>query len=85
MVGTTYKLVYRVYISNNTLRRIRAKLHHLQYHGIDKDIVNVVNSYIGIFSHCNSERIKKAVFDKTSKLLEQGEFLGYYEKYISRP
>ena len=39
-----------------------------------------MNSYIGMFSRHKSNKIKKQIMDKTTKLKEYGNFIGLYEK-----
>lgn len=73
---------YRTYISNKTVRRMNKNLHHFQVYGTDKDVKNMVNSYLGIFSHYKSNIIKKAVMNKTPKIQEYGHFIGYYSKFV---
>lgn len=73
---------YRTYLSNKTIKRVNKNLYHFQHYGTDKNINNMVNSYIGMFSHHNSNLIKKEIMDKTSKLMNYGKFLGFYEKFI---
>lgn len=41
----------------------------------------MTNSYIGMFSHRKSNKIKKQIMDKTTKLKEYGNFIGFYEKF----
>lgn len=73
---------YRTYLSNKTIKRVNKNLYHFQHYGTDKNINNMVNSYIGMFSHHNSNLIKKEIMDKTNKLMNYGKFLGFYEKFI---
>lgn len=73
---------YRIYISNSTVRRMRRHLYDLNTYGTDKNICDVVNSYLGMFSHYKSNRIKKEMMDKTYRINEYGNFLGYYEKFV---
>ena len=73
---------YRIYLSNKCIKRVNKSLYNFQHNGTDKDVENMVNSYIGLFSHCKSNRIKKKILDKTPKVIENGYFKGFYEKYI---
>ena len=52
-------------------------------YGTDKNVTNMVNSYIGMFSHHKSNKIKKQIMDKTTKLKEYGNFIGLYENGLS--
>lgn len=40
-----------------------------------------MNSYIGMFSHHKSNKIKNQIMDKTTKLKEYEIFIGFYEKF----
>ena len=51
-------------------------------HMVQIKIINMVNSYIGMFSHHKSNKIKKQIMDKTTKLKEYGNFIGFYEKFV---
>jgi hypothetical protein len=73
---------YRTYVSNKTIRRVNRNLHLFQTHDVNKDIGNMVNSYIGMFSHHDSNKVKKEIMDKTTKLNKYGKFLGFYEKFV---
>ena len=61
---------------------MKIHLYEFNTYGKDKDVINMVNSYIGIFSHHKSNKIKKQIMDKTNKLMNYGKFLGFYEKFI---
>ena len=73
---------YRTYISNKTVRRINRNLHDFQMYSSDKNVVNMVNSYLGTFSHYKSNKIKKTIMDKTNRILNYGHFIGYYDKFV---
>lgn len=59
---------YRTYLSNKSIRRIRRGLYDFQHHKPKKNVVNMVNSYLGSFSHWKSNRIKIELFSKIDKL-----------------
>lgn len=40
-----------------------------------------MNSYIGMFFHHKSNKIKNQIMDKTTKLKEYETFIGFYEKF----
>ena len=73
---------YRTYLSNKSIKRINRSLYNFQHYGTDKDIENMVNSYLGTFSHWKSNGMKKKCMDKTDRLSRIGRFCGYYEKYV---
>ena len=73
---------YRTYISNKTVKRMNKNLYRFKIHGTNKNVSNMVNSYLGIFSHYKSNNIKKTVMDKTPKIQEYGHFIDYYSKFI---
>lgn len=73
---------YRTYLSNSTVRRMNRKLHDFQINDTDKDVMNMANSYIGLFSHYRSNKVKKTAMDKTTRLLMYGHFIGFYSKYV---
>ena len=57
-------------------------LYQFQLYGTDKDVKNMVNSYLGIFSHYKSNKVKKEVMNRTPKIQEYGHFIDYYSKFI---
>lgn len=73
---------FRNYLSNKTLKRMKIHLYEFSTHGTDKNVINMVNSYIGMFYHHKSNKIKKQIMDKTTKLKEYGNFIGFYEKFV---
>ena len=73
---------YRTYISNKTVRRMNKNLYQFQVYGTDKDVKNMVNSYLGIFSHYKSNKVKKEVMNRTPKIQEYGHFIDHYSKFI---
>jgi hypothetical protein len=73
----------RIYISNKTVKKMNKHLYYFQTHDVqDKDIVGMVNSYIGVFSHYRSYKIKEEMLKKTTKLLNFGYFEELYNKFI---
>ena len=74
---------YRTYISNKTLKRMKRHLYNFRKYGTEKNVDDMINSYLGIFSHYKSNLIKKQIMDKTSKLTEHGHFIDYYSKFVS--
>lgn len=72
---------YRIYLSNKTIKRINRALYCFQRKGTNKDVSNMINSYLGMFSHYSSNLIKKHIFDKTSRIYNYGYFIGFYEKF----
>lgn len=59
------------------------RLYDFQKNGTDKNVENMVNSYLGIFSHYKSNNIKKKVMDKTTMIKKYGIFNEDYSKFIS--
>ena len=76
-------LPYRTYVSNKTLKRIRTHLYQFQHYGTDADVVNMVNSYLGVFSHYKSNNMKIETMNKTIKLIEYGKFVDNYSKFVN--
>ena len=70
---------YRTYISNASLRRIKTKLSLI---GSKSNIVNSINSYLGIFKHYSSFKLRKELFSKIPNILEKGYFNKDYTKFI---
>ncbi len=73
---------YRTYISNKTVRRMNKNLYQFQVYGTNKDVKNMVNSYLGIFSHYKSNKVKKEVMNRTPKIQEYGHFIDHYSKFV---
>lgn len=73
---------YRNYISNTTLKRIKNKLFNIQYKGVEKNPINSINSFLGIFRHYSSFKLRKEIFRKITVLYEYGVFNKDYTKFI---
>lgn len=74
---------YRTYLSNKSIRRIRRDLYNFQHHKPKKNVVNMVNSYLGSFSHWKSNNIKIELFSKIGKLNNYGHFKDNgYRKFV---
>ena len=73
---------YRTYLSNNTIKRMNRRLYKFQKYGTDKNVSDMVNSYLGMLSHYRSNKVKKVMMDKTSEIDKYGYFIGYYSKFI---
>ena len=73
---------YRIYLSNKTIRRMRRHLYNFRKYGTDKNVENMINSYLGMFSHYKSNKVKKQMMDRTTIVKEYGKFAGYYSKFI---
>ena len=73
---------YRTYVSNSSIKRMNRNMRLFQVYDTDKNVSYMVNSYIGAFSHYKSNKIKKKMMDKTSRLKYYGNFLGYYSKFV---
>lgn len=66
---------YRTYLSTKTIRRMRKHLHYFNTYDTDKDVENMINSYLGIFSHYKSNKVKKEMMDKTTSIKEYGKLV----------
>ena len=73
---------YRTYISNTTLGRIRKRLFKMQNEGIKKDPTNSINSFLGVFKHYSSFKIRKNLFSQITVLNQYGCFNKTYTKFI---
>lgn len=73
---------YRTYLSNSTIKRMNRRLYDFQKNGTDKNVENMVNSYLGIFSHYKSNNVKRSIMDKTSRIKKYGIFNEDYSKFI---
>lgn len=73
---------YRIYLSNKTIRRMRRHLYNFRKYGTDKNVENMINSYLGMFSHYKSNKVKKEIMNRTTSIKEYGNFAGYYSKFI---
>ena len=73
---------YRNYISNTTLKRIKNKLFNIQYKGINKNPINSINSFLGVFRHYSSFKLRKEIFRKITVLYEYGIFNKDFTKFI---
>lgn len=66
---------YRAYISNQCLRRIKTRVNQYMRNGFgDTNPLNVVNSYLGTFSHYSSYRIRYEYFKTLPRLANYGLF-----------
>ena len=70
---------YRTYISNASLRRIKTKLSLI---GNNPNVINSINSYLGIFKHYSSFKLRKELFSKIPNISEKGYFNKDYTKFI---
>lgn len=67
-----YILPWRTYTSNHSLRRIEDKLRHMDYSRPWK-VVRSVNSYLGIFQHTDSMKIRRRLL-MTPEIMRFGTF-----------
>lgn len=66
---------FRTYISNKTLKRAECKLYVFNVKGTyNKNIYGMVNSYLGMFSHYDSNHVKYKLFSKIDSLKQYGYF-----------
>lgn len=79
----SYIKPYRKYLSNSCIRRIKKKINLNENNDWKngKDIETTINSYLGIFSHNKSNKIKKEIFSRSKKLNEIGIFNKSYTKF----
>lgn len=71
---------YRIYISNQCLRRIRNKTSH--FRTLLSNPINSVNSYLGIFSHYKSFNLRTAWFCHLHGLFHYGVFSSDMKRFI---
>ena len=62
---------HRTYVSNQCIRRIKRKLPNAKY---KPNIVNTINSYLGVFSHFSSNKAKCQLFNNYHWINECGKF-----------
>lgn len=74
-----YVKPYRTYISNASLRRIKTKLNKI---GNKPNFLNSINSYLGIFKHYSSFKLRKELFSKIPNIENKGYFNTDYTKFI---
>lgn len=72
----------RTYISNACLRRIKKRLNDYEYHPYNINIVNSINSFLGIFSHYKSFNIRKNLFLNMKLTKDIGIFNELFTKFI---
>lgn len=72
----------RTYISNACLRRIKKRLNDYEYHPYNINIVNSINSFLGIFSHYRSFNIRKNLFFNMKLTKDIGIFNELFTKFI---
>lgn len=70
---------YRTYISNASLRRIKTKLSNIMK---KPNFFNSINSYLGIFRHYSSFKLRKELFSKLPNIDNYGYFNNDYTKFI---
>lgn len=72
----------RTYISNVCLRRIKKRLNDYEYHPYNINIVNSINSFLGIFSHYKSFNIRKNLFLNMELTKDIGIFNELFTKFM---
>lgn len=78
----SYVRPYRTYISNHALHRIEKKVAHLDYSKPWR-IIRSVNSYLGIFQHTDSYKLRCRLFRKP-EILRIGIFNQDMTKIVDR-
>lgn len=78
---------YGIYTSNQCLRRIKSKLYDYEYqYNLSRqsktDVINSINSYLGIFRRTKSFNIRSRLFDDIESLKRYGYFNRDYTKFI---
>ena len=73
---------YRIYLCNKTLSRIKGKIYNLLLNNNIEAISNSINSYLGMFKHCSSYKLRRELFGKNRFLTEHGIFNEHFSKYI---
>lgn len=77
-----YLKPHRKYLHNITLRHIKVKLSRLNEKTAFDKLQAVVNSYLGLFSHCNGYNLSKKVLLKFQNIEAKGFFLRWMKKYV---
>ena len=72
----------RTYISNACLQRIKKRLNDYEYHPYNINIVNSINSFLGIFSHYKSFNIRKNLSLNMKLTKDIGIFNELFTKFI---
>jgi len=74
---------FRTYMSSSSLRRIRAKILSMGNGGCDNvSLRSSVNSYLGVFSHCDSYCMRRVLFGYSSSLAVKGHFSRDWLRFI---
>lgn len=63
-------------------RRIKKRLNDYEYHPYNINIVNSINSFLGIFSHYKSFNIRKNLFLNMKLTKDIGIFNELFTKFI---
>ncbi len=71
---------FRTYISNSSLRRIRSKVKRNKYEDY-ASLSASINSFLGVFSHYDSYRIRRVLFGYSSELNSYGRFSNDWLKF----
>lgn len=69
-----YVRPYRTYISNTCLKRIKSHLWAFEQSETNKHPLNSINSFLGVFSHYSSYRLRVNTFCHIHKLYNYGYF-----------
>lgn len=73
---------HRNYISNKTLKRLRKRISNVDRYGTSKNMENMINSYLGTFSHYKSFNIRKSTMEKAKTINQYGEFNDDFTKFV---
>lgn len=73
---------YRTYISNQCLRRIHQKTDTYRKKNLLNNPINSINSYLGIFSHYKSYKLRTEWFCHLYGLFQYGAFNRQMTKFI---
>ena len=68
---------HRIYLCNRTMKRVERRISE---QGVSAE---TVNSYLGMFRHCRSYRLRKQLLYKAGHLREKGFFSSDYTKYTT--
>lgn len=76
----SYLLPFRRYVDNKTLKRMSRKVKEMSPKN-PRELMSVINSILGVFSHCNSYCIRKVMLGSDSRLIRHGRFSNDMLKY----
>ena len=85
LIKTSLRLFKHLFAANREYDNKIKRVEHLDNFLDDYDLLKVLIRLANeerMFSHHKSNKIKKQIMDKTTKLKEYGNFIGFYEKFV---